>query len=241
MYNVYMEMLININQYRIAVIDDEEVYLVRMRKLMEQFFPNAVIDTFATMDEILAMDTRYTFAIIDVRLGDENGIDLSRQLGTKVSYVIYYSAYIEEIRRAFRYNTIGYLLKTDTDEEIRKLFAQYDSEYFSDVIRLRTENGEVSIPVRDILKVIKEERNIYIHLIGKNERIRIFGNTLNDVKMKSGGHLEFIHKSVLINIMQIKRMSVQSGEIVLADGSTEFASKRQRRPVYQMFLEKHSQ
>lgn len=239
MYNTCMSMLINTNLYSIALIDDEEIYLIRMKNLMEQFFPNAVIDTFTTMDEVLAIDTKYTFAVIDVRLGDENGIDLSRKLGTKVSYVIYYSAYIEEIRRAFRYNTIGYLLKTDTDEEIRKLFVQYDSDYFSDVIHLRTENGEVSLPVRDILKVIKEERNIYIYLIGKNERIRIFGYTLNDMKKKSGGRLEFIHKSVLINIMQIKQMSVHCGEIVLADGSTEFASKRQRRPVYQMFLEKH--
>lgn len=96
MYNTCMSMLINTNLYSIALIDDEEIYLIRMKNLMEQFFPNAVIDTFTTMDEVLAIDTKYTFAVIDVRLGDENGIDLSRNLVTRAGYIIYYSAFLKK-------------------------------------------------------------------------------------------------------------------------------------------------
>ncbi len=241
MYNTCMSMLINTNLYNIALIDDEEIYLIRMKNLMEQFFPNAVIDTFTTMDEVLAIDTKYTFAVIDVRLGDENGIDLSRKLGTKVSYVIYYSAYIEEIRRAFRYNTIGYLLKTDTDEEIFRLFRQYDSEYFSVTLHLRTKDGELSCQIQEIVKVIMENRKVYVIVLGKTEKIQVLGETLNSIQQKSGGSLELIHKSALINIMQMVRMNVRTGELKLSDGSYELVSKRQRRPVFQKFLEMRRQ
>ena len=86
-----------------------------------------------------------------------------------------------------------------------------------------------------------ENRKVYVIVLGKTEKIQVLGETLNSIQQKSGGSLELIHKSALINIMQMVRMNVRTGELKLSDGSYELVSKRQRRPVFQKFLEMRRQ
>ena len=237
-HNVSMEMKISDSAYRIAIVDDEELYLHKMKHLMISFFPNAEVDLFSSIDSVLSKQKKYVLAIIDVRLGSGNGIDLSVKLSETVSYIVYYSMIVEEMRRAFRYNTIGYLLKTDSDEYLYERFKQYDCEYFSISLLLRTKKGTANYPVKDILKVEMEGRRIYMTLHGGNEREQVLGKSLHEIAAMSLGNLVYINRSVLVNVLYVIKVNVHTGEIVFSNGTVDFISKILRKNVFKVFLEK---
>lgn len=233
-----MNLFISKNEYHIAVIDDEDYYLTKMKSLLNSFFPCAEIDLYHSIDEMLEHDGNFILAVVDVKLDQKSGIEQSALITDRVSYIVYYSILAEEIRKAFRYNTIGYLLKTDTEEYIFQQFKRYNAEYFSVGLFVRTEVGFTRIHIKDIIKIISENRKIFLYTVSGDDRIRLFEQSLNELEKSSNGNLVYIHKSVLVNIMHITFIDLKSGRIVLSDGSDEYIAKRQRKNVYTAFLEK---
>lgn len=130
------ESMISLNHYELAVVDDDRFYHGKMKEMLLSYFPNASVHCYFSGEEILKDDREYSFLIIDVLLDGENGIALSDSLKGKAPYIIYYSEAAETIRRAFGYNTIGFILKSDSDEYIKRQFEQYNGKYFSNSISL---------------------------------------------------------------------------------------------------------
>lgn len=228
------ESFISLNQYEIAVVDDDRFYHGKIKELLLSFFPNADMHCFISGDEILKDDKEYSFLIIDVLLGGENGITLSDSLKRKAPYIIYYSEAAETIRRAFGYNTIGFILKSDPDEYIKNQFKQYNDKYFSNTVRLNTVHGEMDADLSRIVYVELKERKMIAHF-SDGKTIQIYGS-LNKIKMSSQGKLIPANKSVLVNPGYIQH--IDRNDALLSNGERIDLSRRNRRSVEKIFMKR---
>lgn len=208
--------------YQIAVIDDEQFYRDYMQHLLHIFFPCANTDTFSSAEEMRKADKEYSFAIVDVILKESNGILASKQIQKNTAYILYYSIDRDSIRSAFGFNTIGYLLKTDTDEEIYRQLKKADEEYFSSLMTVISAEGTAMIHLSKILYICRENRKVYAYST-EGVRIRIYGATLKDIEQKSGGRLIYVHKSILANLMHIRYLR---DDIAVFSNGTEIRVSR---------------
>lgn len=228
------ESMISLNHYEIAVVDDDRFYHGKMKEMLLSYFPNASVHCYFSGEEILKDDREYSFLIIDVLLDGENGIALSDSLKGKAPYIIYYSEAAETIRRAFGYNTIGFILKSDSDEYIKRQFEQYNEKYFSNSISLNTVYGEMDADPSRIVYVELKERKMIAHF-SDGKTIQIYGS-LNKIKMSSQGKLIPANKSVLVNPGYIQH--IDRNDALLSNGERIDLSRRNRRSVEKIFMKR---
>lgn len=228
------ETIISLNQYEIAVVDDDRFYHGKMKELLLSYFPNADVHCFISGDEILKDDKEYSFLIIDVLLDGENGIALSDSLKKKAPYIVYYSEAAETIRRAFGYNTIGFILKSDPDEYIKNQFKQYNEKYFSNSVRLNTVHGEMDADLSRIVYVELDGRKMVAHFID-GKTIQIYGS-LSHIKTVSQGKLIPANKSVLVNPGYIQH--IDRNDAVLSNGERIDLSRRNKRSIEIIFMKR---
>lgn len=214
-------------KYRFALIDDEVFYHVQIRNLLMEFFPESAVDCFFSMDELMASEEEYSLLIVDVMLQGINSIRLSRVMTSKAPIIMYYSAARESLRMAFGYNVIGFILKTDSQEEIRRQFILIEKKYLEDKIVLRTPSGDVKMKISRIVYIEKEGRKIFAYAPDQS-RVQIL-DPLKEIQEKTKGKMIYANRSVLINTDHIR--SIKDNYVFLANGKTVDISRRLKKAV----------
>lgn len=106
---------------RILLVDDNMRYRTQMRKMIGKSYPHAQIDEADQISAAVALARRAQpqLAFVDVVLGDENGIECTRQLkaATPATRVVLISAYPDREfhRRGIESGAVAFLDKKDLD------------------------------------------------------------------------------------------------------------------------------
>ena len=221
------KVLISRNRYRFALIDDEVFYHPQMKEMLREFFPESELDCFFSIDELMESEEQYSLLIVDVMLNGKNAITLSRVLSEKAPFIMYYSAARENLRMAFGYNVIGFILKTDSHSEIRRQFVRIEKQYLEDKIMLRTMSGLTEMKLTRIVYIEKEGRKIFAYSPDQS-RIQIL-DSLKEIQEKTKGKMIYANRSVLINTDHIR--SIKDNYVFLANGRTVDISRRLKKVV----------
>ncbi|SOD81705.1 LytR/AlgR family response regulator transcription factor [Spirosoma fluviale] len=112
----------------ILLIEDEPLIARQLHKLVSQLEPEAVIDgPIASVNGICEYFTNGRtpdLVIADIQLSDGVSFDAFQQVGLSAP-VIFTTAYDEYAIRAFKLNSIDYLLKPIDPDELRQALAKY--------------------------------------------------------------------------------------------------------------------
>lgn len=219
--------IISDGKYRFALIDDEVFYHAQIRNMLMEFFPESTVDCFFSIDELMVSKEEYSLLIVDVMLQGVNSIRLSRILTSKAPFVMYYSAARESLRMAFGYNVIGFILKTDSQEEIRAQFIRIEKQYLEDRIMLRTLSGLTEMRLSRIVYIEKEGRKIFVYAPDQS-RIQIF-DPLREIQGKTGGKMIYANRSVLINADHIRL--IKDNYVFLTNDKAVDISRRLKKEV----------
>lgn len=181
---------------KILIIEDEKLVALSLVKLLEELVPDAVVEgPLGTVSESVSWlknNTHPDLIISDIQLSDGVSLDIFTQHSTGCP-IIFTTAYNEYAIRAFKLNSIDYLLKpvekTELDAALKKFyrlqakFSNYDylnqmMEFFSGFnqpsVKKYKERFAVNvgrsvtlIPVAEIALFIKEELIYVINREGK--------------------------------------------------------------------------
>ena len=142
----------------IAIIDDCENDLQRLSKLIQAAGIHSQISCFSSAEKFINNNRSYTMAVLDIDLGDTNGIRLSKEISQRVSYIVYATALREKMREAFGYKVVGFINKCDTDKIIIDCFKTIFEEYFMRLIHLDTANGQIDVQQQEIIYITLQGR-----------------------------------------------------------------------------------
>lgn len=126
----------------ILIIEDEKPNADRLRRLIKLIRPRAevlaVLESIADTVEWLSQNAQPDLIMIDVRLSDGLSFEIFERVKIECP-VIFTTAYDEYAVRAFKYNSIDYLLKPVEQEELEN--ALREAESLSDRFSIRSLEG----------------------------------------------------------------------------------------------------
>lgn len=237
------------------IVDDEP----RARNVLHQFIISFVpeineVRTAASVEEARGVLETYRpdLVFLDVEMPHQNGFDFLLLPNNPDFDVIFITAYNQYAIQAIRFSALDYLLKPISPEDLRaavkRHFAKHESsrqrKMLFDNLAGNIEKREIkdfrlAVPssegvfffmIHEIIRLEADRNYTVIHLIGR--RPFIASKTLKhfeDMLLK----FRFVrtHKSHLVNLDHIIRISNNNEFIILTDGSRIEVSRRKKEEV----------
>lgn len=170
----------------------------------------------------------FDFVILDIELPGIDGIKISKIIKAENMKIIFLTSISDRVFKAFGEKVLGYLLKgNNIQKTVNDLINYINSVEKEESIHLNTEFGEVDIELKNILKVTKENRKIY--LTTDKSKIQVYQNALSNIHKKSSGYMVYINKSTIINM---QRMVIFADKTIFLENGIEDTISRDYLPSF---------
>jgi DNA-binding LytR/AlgR family response regulator len=216
---------------KILIIEDEPLVAKNLITLVKSIEPLAQIDgplaSVSAVVEWLRKNPSPELILSDIQLSDGTSFEIFEKQKTTCP-VIFTTAYDEYAIRAFKVNSIDYLLKPIDKKELESALAKYksltDASAVSEEIRdfllqwnkpeknykqrflSQQRNSLVPVAVNDIAFFHKQEL-VFIHTVN-NERLIAEHNTLDEVEALVNPSLFFrVNRQYLVHIQAVAKIT----------------------------------
>ena len=193
---------------------------------------------------------------LDVEMPDMTGFDLLGQLREITFQTIFITSFSHYAIKAIRFNALDYLLKPIEEEELRQAIRRFyanlgktaNQEHIQQALDnlktetpqeqklfLQTQEGELRLPLKNIVSIEGERNYSYIHL----------ANNTKKLSSKTLGHFEEIlsdkgffrcHRSFLVNGHYVQGLQ-GPGHFLLHNGNLAPISRRKKSEATAWFRE----
>ena len=234
------------------IIDDDPFIQDLLMDKLQQYFPEIKVlgkamDGKQGLAKIASLDPDLVF--LDVEMSDMTGFEMLSQLNTIGFKIIFITSYKHYAIKAIRFNALDYLLKPFDLEELKNAVKRYketESPSTNLVLHnlkaqnakdqtmiLRTQQGELYIPLKDIVSIQGERNYSYINLVkDKKELVSKTLRSLEDLLEEKGFFR--CHKSFIVSKNHI--VSVRRSSIILSD-MTEIPISRRKQDQFKKWQE----
>ena len=206
------------------IIEDEEIAAIRLQNMVQEIDAEIVVSKHITSTkkarEYLSSNVP-DLIFMDIHLSDSNSFEIFKDLEVE-SPIIFTTAYSEYAIKAFKQNSIDYLLKPISRESLeqainkfkkigkseipnyRSLFLSEQPDYKKRFL-VKMNKALQSIDISDIAYFYSEDKVTFIKL--KNDKVVPIDDTLNALEEQLDPKAYFrINRKYLIGIDSIKQM-----------------------------------
>ncbi len=158
--------------------------------------------------------------VTDIQMPETGGIELAKEIHAQNPHtqIIFTSAFTDYIQDVFSVNPVYYLLKPYDAEKFKEAFrlAVQNLEQQQKFLEILSQNKAVRICISEVRYVESDKRTVIFHETDAEQSCYA---KLDDVENELPGYFIRCHKSYLVNMNQIKRISnnqieLFSGEIL---------------------------
>jgi two-component system LytT family response regulator len=184
---------------------------------------------------------------LDVEMADMTGFEMLSKLEDIHFQTIFINSYSHYAIKAIRFNALDYLVKPIDLGELKAAIRRYQEKAKSEkpaghikqalvnmntpshddkILLLQTQDGEMRLPLKDIIRAEGERNYSYIYL--NNGKKKLTTKTLGDLEevLDDKGFFR-CHKSHLVNVSHIKSQPT-SVSLLLSDDSILPVSRRKK-------------
>lgn len=193
--------------HRILIIEDELVIAENTKMLINQLYPDCVIEVAGSSKEAeeFLKNFKPTLALLDIRLGqNDNGIVFSETLVKKGIPFIFLTAHGDHqtISNAIKTNPMGYMIKPISRQDLlanlELAFSKLESQNY---YIFRDGTHDVKLPEKDIVYLQVDGNYTEIHTTEKRYVVRkSMKKVLDDLHIP----LYQIHRNYFVNPTYIK-------------------------------------
>lgn len=231
---------------RVAICDDDEYIVKELRRnvmvILDGWNIRYEISTFYTgIDLLVDVDITGVFDIIflDIKLGQENGIDIAKRLRAKnhLFSLVLMSQYESYYKDVFEVEARWFINKPFDVKTIEKALRKIvkDIKCKNDIFEFSYNKIMYRLALREIVYIESDKRKLYIHCVDK--KTYEYYAKLSDMEkilQKSNTKFARISQSYLINLFYIKIYRYE--EIELFSGEKMLISQTRRECVRKSFL-----
>lgn len=183
---------------KVAIIEDEPLSQEELKDLLNKYFPSfKVVKTLSTVKESIEWlgENKVEILFMDIQLRDGISFEIFEHLEIKTP-IIFVTAYDEYAIRAFKENSIGYLLKPIIDEDLIitiNKFNNNDSDFNINTIIPKSKKNNyknrfvlklgtklIVVDVNNIAYIYSCDKNNF--LITKDNDKYIIDNTIDNIE-----------------------------------------------------------
>jgi len=219
----FLVFLIKLKIMKILIVDDEPLARARLRALVDELGGFEIVADVGNGNEALSVAHAFQPEVIllDIRMPGMDGMEAAQQFALQhpAPAIIFTTAFSEHAVEAFEYHAVDYLLKPIRKDRLEQAlkraynFLQAQTQSSSLPIgtpKARTHisyhfRGEVRlIPVNQIYSFLADQKYVVVHW---QEGEALITEALKDLEKEFAGQFLRIHRSTLIAMGQIKRLS----------------------------------
>ncbi len=213
------------NMIRIAVVDDEEVFVQtianRIRVILNNANVNFELQSFTNGTALLEKCncSHFNLVFLDIDMPEVTGIDIAQKIRMKQSdtEMVFVTNKDDLVYDAIRYTPFRFIRKSRFEMEIEEALENYLAKRQNQKISylFSTEQGKRPINVIGVLYIEVQSHKLTIH---QQEGVFIANGNLSDVEKEitKYGFIR-IHKSFLVNFRCINLINQR--EVILDDGT----------------------
>lgn len=209
---------------RIAVCDDEELFRIEFKSVLDKVLINAEydIDTFSGGSSLYEAFLKNPFDLVflDIEMPGIDGITLAKRLRTVSENVqiVFLTSHIEYALEGYEVNALRYLVKpVDMNKLSEVLKYIQDKKNNSRQIMIKQEGEDIVIDINDIIYMESMDKNVRI-VTSKSEYITRYNISDYEEELKNSSFLR-IHRGYLISLSKVKKIVkndvVMDGDISL--------------------------
>lgn len=209
------------------IVEDERFAYEELKRMMTELRPEYLLEkqTKTVADTIRFLkSSSVDLILMDIRLADGNCFEIFNHVETTTP-VIFTTAYDEHAIRAFKLNSIDYLLKPFDEKELEAALAKFESFFHNRSYKADAKNLEVImsgktknrfliskgeqyhyIETADIAHFYSEDKVVFLHTF-HNKRY-IINYTLDQLEHQLDGGLFFrVSRNCIGNVKAIERVA----------------------------------
>lgn len=209
---------------RIAVCDDEELFRIEFKSVLDKVLINAEydIDTFSGGSSLYEAFLKKPFDLVflDIEMPGIDGITLAKRLRavSENVQIVFLTSHIEYALEGYEVNALRYLVKpVDMNKLSEVLKYIQDKKNNSRQIMIKQEGEDIVIDLSDIIYMESMDKNVRI-VTSKSEYITRYNISDYEEELKNSGFLR-IHRGYLISLSKVKKIVkndvVMDGDISL--------------------------
>lgn len=179
---------------KVLIIEDEHLTAQRIVTLLLQIDPG--IDVLATLDSVkrsaewFSSREKPDLVFMDIELADGLSFDIFSRVKIDVP-VIFITAYQEYAIRAFRVNSVDYLLKPVSEQDLQKALDKYQ-RYFNQEVSIPSIEGDLLQSIRDMIS--RPYKNRFMVRVGDHIRTLDVDQILYFYSLQKGTYLHSADK-----------------------------------------------
>ena len=209
---------------RIAVCDDEELFRIEFKSILDKVLVNSEydIDTFSGGSSLYEAFIKEPFDLVflDIEMPGIDGITLAKRLRAVSENVniVFLTSHIEYALEGYEVNALRYLVKpVDINKLGEVLKYIQDKKNNSRQIMVKQEGEDIVIDLSDVIYIESMDKNVRI-VTSKKEYITRYNISDYEEELKNNGFFR-IHRSYLISLSKVKKIVkndvVMDGDISL--------------------------
>lgn len=221
---------------RIAVCDDEIIYLDKIKRLIQENLLNRVdtyeIETFMSGSDLCKEDLRqYQVFFLDINMSDMNGLETAKKIRevNEKALLVFITAYIDYAMEGYKFDALRYIIKDMMEDMIREcietVLQRLKINDHKNVYNFLS--GKQEIYTEQILYIESNRHRLTFYIYCRNGLVNycLYDKLDNiQIQLESVDFLR-IHKSYLVNMKYISDMIKY--KVILKDG-TELPIPRDR-------------
>ena len=209
---------------RIAVCDDEELFRIEFKTILDKVLVNSEydIDTFSGGSSLYEafLKTPFDLVFLDIEMPGIDGITLAKRLRavSENVQIVFLTSHIEYALEGYEVNALRYLVKpVDINKLGEVLKYIQDKKNNSRQIMIKQEGEDIVIDISDVIYIESLDKNVRI-VTSESEYITRYNISDYEEELKNSGFFRS-HRSYLISLSKVKKIVkndvVMDGDISL--------------------------
>ncbi len=201
----------------IAICDDEKDIREMLTEKVQRLYPEAVLRTFSSGEELLASRRPPDILLLDIQMSGRNGMETARELrrNNKRTVLIFVTALEDYVFQAFDVGAFHYLVKPFDDSKFAKVLHRAAEEWAerqkpetvktgkeAPPLMITTGGEHITVSPADILYAEVYNRKIILHTTDQD--IEYYGK-MKDLEKKVGDAFYRTHRAYLVNFNFIRK------------------------------------
>ncbi len=203
---------------KIAICDDEKLYIERVEKIVSSFFESeetqAEIETFPSGEKLVEAESLFDIVFLDIEMSGLNGIETAKILNQKNSKakIFIFTSHNHYLDDAMDLNVFRYIDKSSSDERIvAGLKKSIESLRHTEIYITTKNNEKLRIPKNDIVFVEVKYKKVYVQTVNEQYMVRdkfeYYKEKLND------SFFAVPHSSFIINFSHVSKYKRENVEL----------------------------
>lgn len=229
---------------RIAVVDDEEIAVEKIRKTIENYLNKlnvkCQINLYTDPDKFLSdfLKCKFQALFIDLDMPIQSGFEVSdkiRKLNVNVP-IVYITNRNDLVYKAFKYKAVGFIRKSFIDKELPDILNQILKEIESHVheISIVSSGKLYQVNIEDIIYVFSEDHDLLFHICNKKEILKMRGTLTSLIELISFSDFISVSASCIVNYKYV--FSIEKDCILLKNKEKLYIPRRKVKDVKEDFL-----